>query len=182
MAILFGVIVGGIGAVLGGLWLYGRLTPQHTVLVDNANDFAVEVEVGGTHLTLAPHTSGSIAARDGRLEVKATGPNGFTDAATLELPATGWSAGGRHAIYNVGGASRLAIVTMTYGSVSGNAPPPVAALPPANRLVLLPAGVAGAIDEAFPASVRTKKWGALIQHVCHLDTGVNHIGCPNADG
>lgn len=182
MAILFGVVVGGIALVVGGIWVYGRFTPQHTVLVDNANNFAVDVEVGGKHLTLAPHTSDSVTAHDGALVVKASGPSGFAEDATLELPDTGWSAGGRYAIYNVGGASKLAVVTMAYGSVSGKTPPPVAAIPSTNRLVLLPAGVAGAIDEAFPASVKTKKWGVLIQRVCHLDTGADHIGCPNADG
>jgi hypothetical protein len=167
----------GIGAFL--LWL--RLDAHHRVLIDNANDFAVDVEIDGEKLALAPHTSRSVKVDGGRLEVRASGPKGWTESASLDLPGLGWGLNtGRTAVYNVGGVGALAMVTMTYGSVPG-APPPLVELSRADKLQLLPAGSYGDIDEAFPTTVKSKRRGEFVQRVCHLVDGAKaegpRVGC-----
>ena len=174
-----GGTVAAIGALVGGIYLHGRLTPQHTILIENGNAFAVDVDVGDTRVHLAPHSAGSARAFDGAVAVAAHGP-GLAETHTLELPATGWRAGGRTAIYNVAGASELAIVTITYGTVPGQAPTPVELLPRAPRIALLPPGVAGELDAPFPTSIKTKRWGEIMRHVCHADRAAHRLGCPGA--
>ncbi len=179
LAILAGVTVAAILLLAGGYYLYVKVTPQHEVLVDNGNDFTVEVEVGGEKLSLGPKASSVVKVGDGKLTVKATGPGGFSETASIELPETGWNAGGRTAVYNVGGKSGLAVVTVTYGHVAGS-PKPIVMIPREPRLALLPPGSYGAIDGAFPEEVTTsrRQMGAVIQHVCHVDVEARKIGCP----
>jgi hypothetical protein len=176
MASLFGVIVGGILLFVGGFWIYGRLTPQHVVVIANDNDFAVEVDAGGKRVSLAPHASDWVRAHDGTLTVTASGGNRFSETATLELPATGWSTAGRTALYNVGGTAKLAIVSITYGAGSSTTPVQLIR----DKVVLLPVGASGQIDEAFPKQVRTNRIGTVRQHVCHIDVEAKRVGCPGA--
>lgn len=178
MAKLSGALVGALALLAGGLFAYSRFWPQHHVLIDNGNDFAIEVDVGGTHVTVAPHATAVAAAHDGTLVVTATGPSGFHETAQLELPASSFFVGGRTAVYNAGGADDLAIVTMEYGAVGGNTTPPVQLLD--RRLALVPRGVGGSIDESFPAEVSTNRMGELIQHLCRVDVAAQRIGCPGA--
>jgi hypothetical protein len=182
LAILCGVIAGAILLLGGGYFLYMKVTPQHEVLVENGNDFAVEIEVGGEKLSLGPRASSVVKAGDGQLTVKATGPGGFSETASIELPKTGFQTGGRTAVYNVGGKSPLAVVSVTYGHVAG-APKPVVMIPAEPRLALLPGGAYGAIDGAFPEEVTTSRsrMGAVIQHVCRVDVQARKIGCPGLD-
>lgn len=177
LAIGAGLLVGAIAALVGGVYLHARLTPQHVVLVDNGNSFAVDVEVAGDQLHVAPHATASVRVHDGTLRVTATGPAGQAEARSLELPATGWNTGGRVAVYNVLGGSQLALVAVTYGTVH-DAPPPITPVPRTDHLVLAPAGVAGAIDEPFPREVEisNKRWGALLWHVCRVDAD-DQLGC-----
>lgn len=174
--LVIGVILGivGIALVVGGIWVWSKLAAQHRVLVDNANDFAVEVDVAGEHFQLAAHHSRTVKVHDGLLEVAATGPNNFHESAKLDLPATSWGNGGRTAVYNVGGAGELAIISIAYGSVTNATPEQ-----PLGKTVLqlLPVGSFGDIDEAFPTTVKSKRWGELVQRVCHI-TSDDHVGCP----
>jgi hypothetical protein len=117
-----------------------------------------------------------VRAHDGALTVTATG-SGFSDTATLELPATGWTTAGRTALYNVGGTGRLAIVTIVYGTTTSTAPPVQMIR---DKLVLLPVGSSGQIDEPFPKQVRTNRIGTVRQHICHVDLEAKRVGCPGA--
>ncbi|MBX3161254.1 MAG: hypothetical protein KF773_35155 [Deltaproteobacteria bacterium] len=178
LAVLAAVTVAAIGVFLGGFWLWSKLAPRHRVLVENGNDFAVDVEVAGEKIQLAPRSALTLKAKSGTLEVRATGPDGFEERASLELPDAGW-ASGRTAVYNVNGASTLAVVTLTYGTVPG-APPPLVEISKAERLQLLPGGASyGDIDEGFPSMVRSKRSGEYVQRVCRVDFEKKHIGCPN---
>jgi hypothetical protein len=177
MAILFGVIVGGILLFFGGFWIYSRMTPHHIVVIANDNDFTVEVDADGKHVSIAPHASNWVRAHDGTLTVTASNGHGFSETATLELPATGWTTAGRTALYNVGGKGNLAIVSVVYGT-SSSTTPPVQRL--RDKLVLLPVGSSGQIDEAFPEHVRTNRIGTVRQHVCHVDLEAKRVGCPGA--
>jgi hypothetical protein len=183
LAILAGVIVGGILLLGGGFYLYMKISPQHEVLVDNGNAFAVEVDVGGEHLSLAPRASATVKAHDGELTVKATGPNGFSETATVTFPRSGWSTRSRTAVYNIGGKSPLAVVSVVYGSVPG-APKPIVMLPPEPRLALLPIGSYGAIDGSFPEEVTTRRTqlGVIVQRVCHVDVEAKRVGCGGIKG
>jgi hypothetical protein len=177
MAITAGAVIGLPILIAGGIWVHSQVTPQHTVLVDNGNDFPVDVTVGSRSVHLAPRTVASVPAWSGEVTVKAKGAS-FEETHTLEMPDVGWSAGGRYALYNVNGKSQLVVVRMTYGSVAGkdkdDAVTPIARK---DRFTLLPAPVTGAIDEAFPKSVKTKSWGAAITHVCRVDPASRHVGC-----
>lgn len=179
MGITAGIVVGLLVVIPGGIWIHSQVTPQHTVLVDNGNDFPVEVTVGSRKVTLAPRSVASVSAWPGEVTAKAKGPS-FDETCTLEMPDVGWSAGGRSAIYNVGGRSQLALVRMTYGSqssVAGRDTPPVTPLAKKDRFALLPANVSGSIDEAFPKSVKIKGWGTAITHVCRVQPATRQVGC-----
>lgn len=176
MAITAGAVIGLPIVIAGGLWIHGQVTPQHTVLVDNGNDFPVDVTIGGRKVTLDPRSTASVPAWPGEVTAKAKG-TGLDEAYTLDMPEVGWAAGGRHAVYNVGGKTQLAIVRMTYGTTTGKDQPPVSAIPRRDRFTLLPVGVTGTIDEAFPKSVKTKSWGASISHVCRVDSATRKVGC-----
>jgi hypothetical protein len=180
LVILAGVIVGGLVLFVGGLYAYNRLRGQHTILIDNGNDFVAEVDVGGEHLSLAPHTSRSLRVHDGKLEVKTTGPNGFSETVAVDLPATGFLTGGRRALYNIGGAGALGIITMTYGSVLGA---PEFYEPVTEKMMLLPAGVSGDIDDGFPSSVtgRRGQSGAVERRICHVDVTAQTVACPGVE-
>jgi hypothetical protein len=180
MAITLGATVGAVLLLAGGIWLHARITPQHRVLIDNGQDFAVTVKLGDEKISLPPHQSRTVRVHDGALEVEATGPNGFHDRATLSLPDTGWKAGGRTAVYNIGGKSALALVNVTYGTLPGAEPEPMIMLPAEPHLALLPATLSGALDEAFAEQVKTNKWGVWIQHLCHVDTAAEKVGCAGA--
>ena len=182
LLILIGLAFAALLVLGGGFYIHTKVTPQHDVLVDNGNDFAVEVEIGGEKLSLGPKATGTVPAGDGKLTVRATGPNGFSETASLELPATGWRTAGRTAVYNVGGKSSLGVVTVTYGHVAGSLKPLVM-LPPEPRLVLLPVGSYGAIDAAFPQEVTAsrRQSGAILQRVCRVDVEAKKIGCPGLE-
>jgi len=180
LAILFGVVVLGLVLLVGGFYLYHRFTPQHAVLIDNGNGFAVELDVGDTHVALAAHASKTVRARDGKLAITAKGPS-FSESVTVDFPATSFFVGGRRAIYNIGGASKLAVVTVEYGSVLG-APEflePLAAEP---RLHMLPGNVTGDIDDSFPESKQGRRGmsGSLERRVCHVDYEAKRVGCAGA--
>lgn len=179
MAITAGAVVGLLVVIPGGIWVHSQVTPQHTVLVDNGNDFPVEVTVGSRTISMQPRSVASIPAWSGEVSAKAKG-TGFEETYTLEMPDVGWSAGGRSALFNVGGRSQLALVRMTYGSpasAAGRDAPPVTPLAKKDRFTLLPANVSGAIDEGFPKSVKIKGWGTAITHVCRVDATTRHVGC-----
>lgn len=176
----FAGTVGLVAVIVGGVFVADFATPPHEVLVDNGNAFAVEVDIGSKHLTVAPHGHGSVRVRPGTLEVKAIGP-GFVDRASIEMPDKGWNDTGRTAVYNVGGRSQLAVVTMTYGTVPGAHSSPIKILPRSHKLTLLPVGVYGAIDEAFPKSVKSKGSGVTVTRVCHVDVENKSVACPNGN-
>jgi hypothetical protein len=177
---MVGITLGLVVLGIAGLLLYTKLTPQHWVLLDNGNDFAIEVDVGAKHVALAPHTSRMVRAHDGTLAIEATGP-GFTEHATVELPHSGFFTAGRTALYNAGGASQLAIVSMTYGTVvRSQDSSPVSVIPKTDKLTLLPIAAYGEIDEAFPAEVKSKGSGVVVQRVCHVDVAAKSIACPGA--
>lgn len=176
MGITAGILVGLLVVIPGGIWIHSQVTPQHTVLVDNGNDFPVEVTVGSRKVSLAPRSVASVPAWPGEVTAKAKGP-GFDETYTLEMPDVGWSAGGRSALFNVGGKSQLALVRMTYGTVQGKDAPPVTPLAKKDRFTLLPANVSGSVDESFPKSVKIKGWGTSITHVCRVDATTRHVGC-----
>jgi hypothetical protein len=180
LAIVAGACLAATVALAGGTYVYMRVTPQHEVLVDNGNDFAVDVEVGGERLSLPAHTARAVRAHNGTLAASATGANGLRETASLELPATGWTTSGRTAVYNVGGAARLAIVTVEYG-LAGGPTPPLQRLAPEPRLQLLPIGSYGEIDEAFPEQIKTKGGGGYVRRVCHVDDARRHLGCHGAN-
>jgi hypothetical protein len=150
LLILTGIGVAVLAVALGGFLLWMKLAARHAVLVDNGNDFAV----------------------------RASGPKGWTESASLDMPEAGWGAA-RTAVYNVGGISSLAIVTMTYGSVPG-APAPLVEISKTDKLQLLPAGSYGDIDEPFPSTVKSKRRGEYVQRVCHLVEDGARVGCPNS--
>jgi hypothetical protein len=181
LAILTGVVVLGIVLLVAGFFLYRRFMPQHAVLLDNGNAFAVEVDVGGDTVTLAPRTSKTVGASDGKLTITAKGPNGFSESVAVELPATSFFVGGRRAVYNIGGASKLAVVTVTYGTYLG-APEFIEPLAPEPRLHLLAANVGGDIDDSFPESKsgRRGQSGSLERRVCHVDYEAKKVGCAGA--
>jgi hypothetical protein len=179
MALTFGAIVVSIGGILAFFYIKGRITPQHVVIVENGNKFAVDVEIAGEKLTLAAGQHAAIRAHDGALTASAKGPNGFSDSASMELPGTGWVTAGRTAIYNVGGASDLAVVTVNYGMPVGAKDTPITLIDRADKLVLLPKNTNGSIDEAFPAEVKTKRSGEVLVHVCHADIAAKQLGCAN---
>jgi len=182
-----GFIAGGtvlaIAGIVGYFYLDSRLTPQHTVIVENGNAFPVDVELAGEHVTIAAGEHASIRAHDGTLTATAKGPNNFTETAKLELPSTGFTTAGRVALYNVGGASQLALVTMTYGMPAGGRPktPPVQLVDHGDKLVLLPANAHVALDEPFPAQVQTKRSGEILVHLCHADVEKHQLGCANVN-
>jgi hypothetical protein len=178
LAILAGAFVGALALLIGGFFLYKKVTPQHDVLVDNGNDFAVDVEIGAEKFSLGPKTGRTVAVGDGALTVKATGPNGFSETASIEFPETKWSSHGRTAVYNIGGKSPLAIVSVTYGTYLGG-PKPIVMISPEPRLALLPAGTYGDIDSSFPEQVSTRRGqsGAIVQRVCRVDVQAKRIGC-----
>ncbi|MBS2015465.1 MAG: hypothetical protein JST00_21430 [Deltaproteobacteria bacterium] len=175
MAVTAGAVVGLPIVIAGGLYVHGQVTPQHTVLVDNGNDFPVEVTIGSRTVKLEPRSTASVSAWPGEVTAKAKG-GGLDETYTLEMPEVGWTNGGRHAVYNVGGKTQLAIVRMTYGTTTGK-DAPITAISRKDRFTLLPAGVTGTIDEVFPKSVKTKSWGASITHVCRVDATTRKVGC-----
>lgn len=176
MAITAGAVVGLPIAIAGGIWVHSQVTPQHTVLVDNGNDFPVEVTIGDRKVSMTPHSVASVPAWSGEVTAEAKGAS-FKETYTLVMPDVGWSAGGRYALYNVNGKSQLAIVRMTYGTVSGRDDTPVTPIARKDRFTLLPPAVTGTIDEVFPKSVKTKGWGAAITHVCRVDPATRDVGC-----
>lgn len=177
-----GAVVVLIGGVFAFFYIKGRLTPQHVVIVENGNPFAVDVEIAGERLALAAGHHTTVRAHDGTITASARGPRGFAETVTLELPATGFTTAGRTAIYNIGGASELAVVTVSYGMPTSAAPEhPVQLIAPADRVVLLPPHTSGSIDEAFPKQVTTKRSGELVTHVCHADKAAGKLGCANLD-
>jgi len=181
LAILAGVVVLGLVLLGAGFYLYHRFTPQHAVLIDNGNGFAVELVIGDSRVELAAHASKTVRAHDGALAIAAKGPNGFSEQVAVEFPATSFFVGGRRAVYNVGGASKLAIVTVEYGTVLG-APDFVVPLAPTPRLQLLPGNVAGDIDDSFPESKQGRRGmsGSLERRVCHVDYDAKRVGCAGA--
>ncbi|MEZ4364305.1 MAG: hypothetical protein R3B48_29290 [Kofleriaceae bacterium] len=178
-AITFGAIAGGIALLAGGLWIHGRITPQHQVLVENALDVALKIRVGDERFELPAGQHRSVKVHDGALALEAEGPGDFRDRATLELPASSWRVPGRVAVYNPARKPTLAVVSATYGSPPGATPEPVELLPTETSAVVLPPRVAGELDEAFPESVKAK-YGRIIQHLCHVDLEAKTVGCPNA--
>jgi len=182
LAILAGVVVLGLVLLGAGFYLYHRFTPQHAILIDNGNGFAVELVIGDdAHVELAPHTSKTVRAHDGKLAIAAKGANGFTEQVAVDFPATSFFVGGRRAVYNVGGAGKLAIVTVEYGTVLG-APDFVVPLAPTPRLQLLPGNVTGDIDDSFPESKQGRRGmsGSLERRVCHVDYEAKRVGCAGA--
>jgi len=175
LGILFGVTVLAIAAIGGGVYIHHRITPQHRILIDNAHEFVVDVEVDGDRFTIGPRSSTSVAVHDGAHTIHTSQLN---ETITLDLPATGWSTAGRTALYNIGGRGELAIVTMVYGSVFDA--PPTAFIGHEAKAVVLPLGVGGEIDEAFPAQVTSKRGGAVIRRVCHVDG--ERFKCPGSHG
>lgn len=181
-----GYVVGGtvlaIAGIVGYFYIDSKITPQHVVIVENGNAFPVEVDMAGEHVTIAAGQHTSIRAHDGTLTATATGPNHFTETSNLELPATGFTTAGRVALYNVGGASELALVTMTYGlPTAGRPKSPVQLIDHKDKLVLLPANAHVAIDEPFPTEVKTKRSGEVLVHVCHADVEKHQLGCANVN-
>jgi len=178
-----GLYIGGTILLIGGVFAYfyikGRIEPQHVVIVENGNAFAVDVEIAGDKLSIAAGQHAAVRAHDGTLTATAKGPNGFDETATFELPATGFVTAGRTAIYNVGGASDLAVVTVNYGMPVGAKNTPVQLLDRATKISLLPPNTNGSIDEAFPEQVKTKRSGEVIVHVCHADIAKQQLGCAN---
>jgi hypothetical protein len=176
LAILFGVIVGLLVALGAGLYIYTKVTPQHRILVENGYDQAVDVTIDGDRFSIGPRSSTSVAVGDGAITVKAAGP--IEETHSIEMPSTGWRSAGRVALYNIGGKSHLAVVTITYGTTFDA--PPTMLVGHDKQLVLLPPGVTGDVDAAFPSQVESHSVGAVIQHVCRIDG--ERFTCPGAEG
>ncbi len=175
LAIIAGVVVALIAVGALGLVIYTKVTPQHRLLIDNATETSVAVEIDGKTLHVGPRSSTSVAVGDGRLAIHATAPN-LDERVTLDLPASGWNTPGATAVYNIGGRGDLAVVSMGYGTVFHA--PPIQFLGHEQRAVLVP-GVMGEIDEPFPAQIESRGTGTVLRHVCHVDG--ERFKCPGSN-
>jgi hypothetical protein len=176
LAITFAVVIGLCVAAAIAFYIHTAVTDHHRVLVDNANDFTVSIEIGDTKLHLAPHTTDHVTVGDGKLEIHATGPN-FDERVTLVMPETTMSTVPRVGLYNVGGRGELALVSMSYGAVF--TAPPIQFFGHDKHVVLLPTNVSGDIDEAFPTQVESSQSGLVLFHVCHVDG--ERFKCPGSN-
>jgi hypothetical protein len=147
------------------------------VIVDNSNDFPVQLRVDGKDLgTLAAHEHRRVDSDIGEHTIVARGPNGFVDEGRFTLPKRKDPFFSVQGLYNIGGAGRYVTVALCYGAQ--HCDQGIDPLGGADHFILLPYQVHTTdLDAPIPASAPQGDHTFL----CHAGARPKQVGCPLPD-